>query len=184
VGEHIHLQGPDLRRLNTQVVVADRRAIKVKVLEEIATPPEPTLQITLFQALVHEQALDYVLQKSTELGASRIVLWNAARTPTRFEGEKLIHKLERWKKILEESAKQCDRVQGPELEFVVNFETMCERAKKMERIFVLDQNGQPLVYPSPDLRSPSPQGRGDTVKFWVRGTLFFSLEYAKIRQLN
>lgn len=165
IGEHINLQGPDHRRFNTEVIAADRhaergslgrsasrRAITVKILEEISTPPEPKLKVILFQALIHEQALDYILQKSTELGAATIVIFPSENTPTQFHGERLIHKIERWQKIALEAAKQCDRVQTPELQFAVDFEEAVERAKKVEKILVFDQRGHPF-----DLTSDHPK---------------------------
>ncbi len=141
VGEHINLQGPDLRRFNTQVITVNRHTITVKVLEEIEPPPEPTLKVILFQALVHEQALDYILQKSTELGAATIVIFPSANTPTQFHGERLMHKLERWQKITLEAAKQCDRLLPPTIEFLGSFEEATARAQNCSRIFVLDSHG-------------------------------------------
>ncbi|MDO8505299.1 MAG: 16S rRNA (uracil(1498)-N(3))-methyltransferase [bacterium] len=140
VGEYIILQGSDELRFRACVLSVSRHSLTVKVAEKIEVPPEPTFSITLYQALTSEQPLDYILQKSTELGVSRVVLFHSAYSPYRFEGDRLRKKIERWGKILQEAAKQSERVRPPELAWQNDFEGVLAQVRE-EHICVLDETG-------------------------------------------
>ena len=80
-----------------------------------ASRPEPSLILTLYQALVPRERFETVLQKGTEVGISRFV-------PTWCErsivpgGDKIDEKrMERWRRIVTEAAEQCERGLVPEI---------------------------------------------------------------------
>ena len=64
-------------------------------------------QLTLVQAIPKERSMDLILQKATELGAQRIVPLLSERTVMRLDAKDGARKLERWRQITIESAKQC-----------------------------------------------------------------------------
>lgn len=143
-GEKIKLQGPDGKRFLSQVSSADKKSLKVLPVESIAVPAEPSTQITLFQSAVSEKALDFIFQKGTELGLSKIILFNSKNTATKLSFETFKKKQERWNKILVESAKQCERVKWPELEFVSDIEGMLQKAGACDKILLMDISGNKL----------------------------------------
>lgn len=71
--------------------------------------PEPPVPVTLYQALPKADKLEWILQKATELGASRIVPVVAQHSIAQVGADKLESKLERWRKIAREAAEQCER---------------------------------------------------------------------------
>ena len=73
--------------------------------------------ICLIVPILKEQKLDYILQKSTELGVSKIVLYYSERGIVK-ENEKSSKKLERWKMILKEASEQSHRNTIPEIEIL------------------------------------------------------------------
>jgi len=76
---------------------------------------EPTLQLTLYQALLKGKNFELVLQKCTELGVTRIVPMVTTRTIPRPDEERLEERGERWSKIVEEACRQCGRNRPPTL---------------------------------------------------------------------
>jgi 16S rRNA (uracil1498-N3)-methyltransferase len=56
-----------------------------------------------------------VVQKATELGATRIVPFAAARSVVRLEAGRAEARAERWRRIAEEAARQCGRADIPEV---------------------------------------------------------------------
>jgi 16S rRNA (uracil1498-N3)-methyltransferase len=73
---------------------------------------EPLLRITLLLALVKFDRFEWCIEKATELGATKIVPVAAARS------DKVLiaaapKRLERWNRILLESAGQCRRLRAP-----------------------------------------------------------------------
>ncbi len=140
-GENVVLQGVDEKRFFCDVVVVLKNRLDVLPKREVVIPQEPEVKITLFQAFVAEQALDFILQKSTELGAAKIVLFNSINTATKLTKDRWDKKQARWQKILWESAKQSDRAHPPELEYA---DDVNEKIKELDKVFLCDPSGEKL----------------------------------------
>ena len=90
---------------------------------EVVRPsrPEPSLTLTLYQALVPRDRFETVLQKGTEVGVSRFVpVWcERSIVPG---GDKIDDgRLERWRRIVTEAAEQCERGIVPEVTPPIRF---------------------------------------------------------------
>lgn len=83
--------------------------------ERLEEQKETIPYVCLIVPILKEQKLDYILQKSTELGVSKIVLYYSERGIVK-ENDKSYKKLERWKKILKEASEQSHRNEIPEIE--------------------------------------------------------------------
>ena len=78
------------------------------------------ISTTLIIPLLKEQKMDLILQKATELGVSKIILFNAKRSIIKFDEKKETKKLERWIRICKEAAEQSKRCTIPEIVFEKN----------------------------------------------------------------
>ncbi len=143
-GESFNLQGAGEERFVVEILKAERKSLTVKVLKKIQTPPEPEVKITLFQSVVSEKALDFIFQKSTELMAHKIILFNSQNTATKITPEVFKKKYERWNKILWEAAKQSDRVCPPTLEYLKALDDVILSAGNFEQIYLCDIAGGKL----------------------------------------
>lgn len=76
---------------------------------------ESTLDLTLIQALVATDKLDWVVEKATELGVARIVLAPAARSVVRLNAERLERRLAHWREIALAACAQCGRNRVPQI---------------------------------------------------------------------
>jgi 16S rRNA (uracil1498-N3)-methyltransferase len=76
---------------------------------------ESPLRITLGQGLLKGERMKFVIQKATELGVDRIIPLVSARSIPIVEGERETLRLERWRRIAQEAAKQCGRTVVPEI---------------------------------------------------------------------
>ena len=68
--------------------------------------------ITIAQSLVKEQKMDYILQKSTELGVDKIIPISASRSVIKVN-DKSDKKIDRWRKIVKEASEQSKRNKVP-----------------------------------------------------------------------
>jgi 16S rRNA (uracil1498-N3)-methyltransferase len=85
-----------------------------------ASRPEPSLSLTLYQALVSRDRFEVVLQKGTEIGVRRFVPTWCERSIV--PGERIDEKrLERWRRIVTEAAEQCERGIVPEVAPLTRF---------------------------------------------------------------
>lgn len=86
---------------------ADRRSATLAIGELIAEEPPPEPELHLVQGLLKGSAMDTVVQKATELGATDIwpVLAERSNVPT--DPERLARKHEHWQKVIVSAAEQC-----------------------------------------------------------------------------
>ena len=83
---------------------------------------EPPVPLILYQGLPGGRKLDLVLQKSTELGATRIVPVLASRSVKAERPEAGGGRLERWRRIVQEAAEQSGRARLPEVSDIVTLD--------------------------------------------------------------
>ena len=97
---------------------------------------EPSVAVTLYQGLPKAAKMDYIIQKTTELGITRIVPVKMARCVVKVESAAAeAKKLERWRKIACEAAKQSGRGIIPEIDGIMTFDEALEDMKKAELRF-------------------------------------------------
>jgi 16S rRNA (uracil1498-N3)-methyltransferase len=78
-----------------------------------ARPAPPP--VWLLFALAKGEKADLVVQKATELGAARVSPFAAERSVVRLEGERAGARVQRWRRIAAEAARQCGRADVPEV---------------------------------------------------------------------
>lgn len=105
IGETVEVQDPNYDRFLCRITHIDKKGVALEVLSPVTTPPEPAVLVTVYQALIAQQALDIIIQKSTELGVQTLAVFQADYSPATLRPEKL----ERWQRISLEAAKQCGR---------------------------------------------------------------------------
>ena len=74
------------------------------------------LDVVLVQAIARGEKMDLVVQKATELGASRVVPLLSERSNVKLEGARGKGKQERWQRIAQEAARQCGRSDVPRVD--------------------------------------------------------------------
>ncbi len=98
-----------------------RGALSVEIVET-RTPSGPqTSKITLIQALPKKEKMDYIIEKSTELGVYSIIPVITERTIPKWDASKKTAHIERWRKIAKEASKQCGRVDVPSVDRILTF---------------------------------------------------------------
>ena len=83
-------------------------AVSARRSETAATP-----RITLVQALAKGDRGELAVELATEVGVDAIIPWAAARCMVKWEGERGIKALERWRSTAREAAKQSRRAWFP-----------------------------------------------------------------------
>jgi len=102
-------------------------SLRARVLERKALPPEPSVQVGLFCALLKGEKMEWVLQKATEVGVSRIAFFESAHCVVRAIASSS-HRQERWERIIAMAAAQAGRAALPRLLGVLSFQSMLDAA--------------------------------------------------------
>lgn len=74
------------------------------------TPATPRFSLTLAQGLLKGQKMDFVIEKATELGVSRIVPLVTKFTVVQLREDQTQERLQRWQRIAQSAAKQSGSV--------------------------------------------------------------------------
>jgi 16S rRNA (uracil1498-N3)-methyltransferase len=125
-GDEFLLQDRLGQRFRVNLLNLVRQRLEFEVLEAVAVPKPSFLSLELWLALPKEKALECILQKSVELGASRVVLFQGkfssgrAETPT-------ANMQQRWGRIMSEACKQSGRQFSPTWNYFQSLEAALEQ---------------------------------------------------------
>lgn len=122
VGERVELVDEARVRYRATLDSITEKRIIARILQRGAPEPPPIPSVTLAQALLKGDKMDWVIQKATELGVSAILPVVTERTIARPRPERESHQRDRWRKIAKEAAQQSGRLEIPNVDPAVSFE--------------------------------------------------------------
>ena len=113
-----------------------KNSIICKILSSQKSDTEPAVKVTLYQALPKASKMEYIIQKTTELGVSSVVPVIMSRCVSKINDKKDgMKKAERWRKIAESAAKQSGRGIIPFVEEPITFDEAVKRLCNTELAF-------------------------------------------------
>ncbi|GAB3912919.1 ribosomal RNA small subunit methyltransferase E [Microlunatus endophyticus] len=118
-GERVIIADGTGRGIAGPVTEADKSSVTVEVQQTMFTP-EPELRITVAQALAKGDRSDIALEMITELGATKIIPWQSARSIVRWSGDRADKSLARWQATVREATKQSRRLRIPVVDHVAS----------------------------------------------------------------
>lgn len=104
----------------------------------------PALSIELIQGTTKGDKLDLILQKGTELGASRFLVSTMERSVGRLKADRRPAKIERWQKIVQEAARQCGQAHLPEIDTANSLADAVEASAGELKLMLWEEETQPL----------------------------------------
>ena len=121
-------------------------SVYLDLIEKHPCEAEPDINVTLFQAVPKLDKLEFIIQKSVELGVSRIVPVLTRRCISRPDSRDFEKKLKRLTKIAEEAAKQSGRGMIPEVTPIVSYKTALEMMSGLDKTIMLyeGEGGKPF----------------------------------------
>jgi 16S rRNA (uracil1498-N3)-methyltransferase len=141
-GETVWLIDAEGRRAFARVerVWEERTELAVLGMEE---PDTPRTRVALAQALVEAKTLETILEKAAELGCTEFVPVVSARS-LRAPKDRTDRKLERWKRIVREAAKQCKGRLVTSVHPPRPLEALLREPPPGLRLFLSEHGGRPL----------------------------------------
>lgn len=114
-GEHFLIQDQNGQRFDAVLKSSSRDSLSFVPENSVAVPQASALRLEILQALPKEKALDWILQKTTELGVSQLDFFCGNHSPNSFHFSQQKRQLIRWQRIALEASKQCGRQHPPEI---------------------------------------------------------------------
>ena len=145
-GEEITLVTPSQQQADCVIESLSGEQVYLRVVKQKPCENEPSTAITLYQALPKGDKMEYIIQKSVELGVAKIVPVISARCISRPDEKSLNKKQIRWQKIAKEAAQQSRRGIIPIVEKAVSFkeavQQISEKNDNTENIIFYECGGE------------------------------------------
>lgn len=133
-GEEIYICNIDNEeRYLAQIEEMQKDLVLAKCIKKLESS-EPNLKITLFQGIPKADKMEYIIQKSVELGVYNIVPVDMKYCISKIKDDG--KKIERWKAISEAAAKQSKRCIIPKIEMPRKLSDICNDFNKYDLVLV------------------------------------------------
>ncbi len=127
-------------------VIVDPSPGGLRVKIERTRPAEVTAKtrLALVYALAKGDKVDAVVRDATELGATDVILAQSARSVVKLDNapDRAAAKLDRWRRIAEQAARQCGRADPPTIDGVHDWSSALDRAADCDARFCLDPRAE------------------------------------------
>jgi 16S rRNA (uracil1498-N3)-methyltransferase len=118
----------------------DDKQVDLSVERVYPSETEPSVAVTLYQAMPKSDKMELIIQKAVELGVSAIVPVQTKRCVSRPDEKSMKKKLERYNRIALEAAKQCGRGCIPQVLPMLDYSEALTAMKADERAFLFYEN--------------------------------------------
>src|SRR3984885_8241194 len=118
-----------------------RHTLQVTVIEHRNDERESPFQLTLAQGISRGERMDWVVQKATELGVTRIVPVFTERSMVKLDATQATRKVQHWRGIAIAACEQSGRNVVPEIADPVSVYERLERRSKSELELILLPGG-------------------------------------------
>lgn len=82
------------------------------------------IEITIVQGLPKGDKFDFIIQKATELGVTKIIPLNCNRSIVKYDKDKEKKKIDRWQKIAKEASEQSKRITIPVIDKITDINNL------------------------------------------------------------
>ena len=114
--------------------------IECNIKQKLEEKTESNIKVSIFQGLPKADKMEYIIQKSVELGVYEITPVEMKRCVVKLNGKDKNKKIERWQKISEVAAKQCGRDMIPQINNIINIKNICNLIEKYDIVLVAYEN--------------------------------------------
>lgn len=156
-GDRLILMDSQGARFQAIIESAYPHKVSVTLERPLPAPPPSPANITLCQALLKSRPMDYVVQKTSELGVNCIIPFSSERTVVRIDSDRISNKVKHWQEIAHNAAKQSDRGNPLRIGPPYLFQDLLEALRQKDALKIIlweDEKAQDL---KTLLRSPKPR---------------------------
>lgn len=150
-GEQVTVSTGDGTAYLVELEQFSKDAVTGRILEQMDHLQETNIEVVLYQGMPKGDKLEWIIQKCTEIGVSRIIPVEMSRSVVHLDSNKAAKKLERWQKIAQEASQQSKRIQVPTVgpyytwkQFLQQLEQETEQELGLTIVFWEDEQTQSL----------------------------------------
>jgi 16S rRNA (uracil1498-N3)-methyltransferase len=138
-GQTILLSDGENLRYRTRVTEITKHALTGRILDVVARPPQQVPSLLLGQALLKGERMDWVIQKTTELGVRMIIPIQSGRSIVQLKADRIEAQRARWQRIALEAAQQSEQWQVPAIASPLPFPSRTPDLCAYTRVLILTE---------------------------------------------
>ena len=124
-----------------QIMSISKNSVEVSVINSVLCNNEPSVFVTLYQALPKADKMDLIVKKCVELGICEIVPVITKRCIPSFDNKSFEKKKQRLQKISTEAAKQSKRGKIPKIRDLISLDDAIKEIKSFDASLLLYEGG-------------------------------------------
>lgn len=188
VGDPVILFDGNNTEYHTIIEKMDKKRIWLTLTKKITINRESPLSIHLMQGISKGDRMDWVVQKSVELGVASITPILTQHAAVKLDPERMLKKVEHWQNIAISACEQCGRNIIPIINPIIHFSDVF--SDNRHQLHTLDQSIRWILHPavslsgSPSKNSPPHQSVITHAELLIGPEGGFSAEEVSQAQLN
>lgn len=143
-GESLLLLDNQGHAFHAEITATEKRTVTARLLGAAETAPEPSVPITVAQALGKGDKFEQVVQHGTEAGATAFLPLQTERSIVRLNAREADSKQVRWSLIAKGAAEQSGRSRIPSVGSVTTLSDLTRRFTEYTKVLLLHAEGTSL----------------------------------------
>lgn len=139
-GENIVVNIGKDKEYEVKIISFTKDQIETEIIHSYDVKTEPSIDLSLFQAIPKGEKMEYIIQKAVEVGVAKIYPIITDRVIVKLDNKNAKTKTERWQKISEQASKQNKRGIIPEVFFPLMIKDAIELLRKVDLVIILFEN--------------------------------------------
>jgi 16S rRNA (uracil1498-N3)-methyltransferase len=127
-GDRLVLTDRKGARFQSRIELVRKQEVTVLLEKPVPAPPEAEVEMILCQALLKAKAMDFVIQKASELGVHQILPFSSERTVVQAADDKP-NRIRHWREIAVNASMQSNRSCPPRVAPPCSLHTVIEQLK-------------------------------------------------------
>ena len=120
----------------TQITQISKNMVVCRILNKIQENTESKIKVSIFQGLPKADKMEYIIQKTTEIGVKSIIPVEMRRCEVKLDEKDGKKKIQRWQKIAEVAAKQSGRDIIPDIQDIINIDELTNMINQFDLVIV------------------------------------------------
>lgn len=128
-GNRIILMDGQGHVVSAAITACGKGRVETQIIARLPPSGESPLRLSVAQAFLKTHKMDSILRHLTELGVQRWLPFASRRSVAKPSGDRLQHRVKRWRDITKEAVKQCRRSRLPDIRPAENLRQVLEVAR-------------------------------------------------------
>jgi len=136
-GDRFILMNYKGERFEARIEGISRFEVSARIIKELPKPPSSPVSINICQAVIKTRMMDYMVEKTSELGVSRITPFYSERTVIKFDDKKALNKTRHWREIARSASKQSGRLLPADISEPLRFDDLIKFAGDIDGVKIV-----------------------------------------------